>query len=96
VFIRPYLRPGLGRHRLDRLSVATVQSWLNGRLAAGGSIAKVHVMRRVLAAALTRAMREELISRNVVRLAALPSERPARQQPWSSVEARTFPARRPR
>ena len=76
MFIRLYLRPGLGRHRLDRLSVATVQSWLNGRLAAGDSIAKVHVMRTVLAAALTRAMREELVSRNVARLATLPPERP--------------------
>lgn len=90
VFIRLYLRPGLGRHRLDRLSVATVQSWLNSRLAAGDSIAKVHVMRRVLTAALTRAMREELISRNVARLATLPPDRPARQHPWSAAEARAF------
>ncbi len=90
VFIRLYLRPGLGRHRLDRLSVATVQSWLNSRLVTGDSIAKVQVMRRVLAAALTRAMREELISRNVARLATLPSESPARLQPWSAAEARAF------
>ena len=90
VFIRLYLLPGLGRHRLDRLSVATVQSWLNSRLAAGDSIAKVHVMRRVLTAALTRAMREELISRNVARLATLPPDRPARQHPWSAAEARAF------
>jgi integrase len=90
VFIRLYLRPGLGRYRLDRLSVSTVQSWLNSRMAAGDSIAKVHVMRRVLTAALTRAMREELISRNVARLATLPPDRPARQQPWSAAEARSF------
>lgn len=90
VFVRLYLRPGLGRHRLDRLSVATVQSWLNDRLAAGDSVAKVQVMRRVLAAALTRAMREELISRNVARLATLPPERPTRLQPWSVAEARAF------
>lgn len=69
---RLYLRPGLGRYRLDRLSVAVVQSWLNSRLAAGDSIAKVHVMRTVLGSALTRAMREELVSRNVARLATLP------------------------
>jgi integrase len=70
--------------------VATVQSWLNSRLAAGDSIAKVHVMRRVLAAALTRAMREELISGNVARLATLPPDSPARQRPWSAEEARAF------
>jgi len=56
---------GLGRYRLDRLLVAVVQSWLNSRLAAGDSIAKVHIMRTVLGAALTQAMREELVSRNV-------------------------------
>jgi hypothetical protein len=36
VITRLYLVPSLGRHRLDRLSVATVQSWLNGRLAGIG------------------------------------------------------------
>ena len=87
---RIYLRPGLGRYRLDRLSVAVVQAWLNSRLAAGDSIAKVHVMRTVLGAALTRAMREELVARNVARLVTLPPDRPARQQPWSASEALAF------
>jgi integrase len=90
VMIRLYLKPGLGRHRLDRLSVATVQSYLNGLLQAGDSAAKVHVIRMVLGAALTRAMREELIQRNVARLAALPPAPPARNQPWSADEARRF------
>ena len=87
---RLYLRPGLGRYRLDRLSVAVVQAWLNSRLAAGDSSAKVHVMRTVLGAALTRAMREELVSRNVARLVTLPPDRPDRQQPWSAAEALAF------
>ena len=81
---------GLGRYRLDRLLVAVVQSWLNSRLAAGDSIAKVHIMRTVLGAALTQAMREELVSRNVARLVTLPPNRPARQQPWSPNEALAF------
>jgi len=55
--VRLYLRPGLGRHRLDRLTVATVQAFFNVRLAAGDSVAKVQVMRVVLGAALTRARR---------------------------------------
>jgi integrase len=67
-----------------------VQSWLNGRLAAGDSIAKVHVMRTVLGSALTRAMREELVSRNIARLVTLPPDRPARQRPWSASEALAF------
>src|ERR1019366_5721363 len=90
VMVRLYLRPGLGRHRLDRLSVATVQAYLNGRLHGGDSPAKVHEIRMVLGAALTRAMREELIQRNVARLATLPSAPTARRQPWSPAEARQF------
>lgn len=88
--VRLYLRPGLGRYRLDRLTVATVQAYLNGCLQAGHSSAKVHAIRKVLSAALTRAMREELVPRNVARLASLPPERPARQRPWSAEEARRF------
>src|SRR5215472_2778961 len=72
VMVRLYLKPGLGRHRLDRLSVALVQAYFNERLRSGDSPAKVHVIRMVLGAALTRAMREELIHRNVARLATLP------------------------
>jgi hypothetical protein len=92
VMVRLCLRPGLGRHRLDRLSVAAVQSYFNGRLQAGDSAAKVQVIRTVLGAALTRAMREELIQRNVARLATVPPAPPARNQPWSADEARRFPA----
>ncbi len=88
--IRLYLRPGLGRHRLDRLSVPTVQAFFNARMAAGDSTAKVQVMRVVLGAALTRAMREELVSRNVARLATLPSAPSQHRRPWSPDEAGQF------
>jgi integrase len=93
VMVRLYLRPALGHHRLDRLSVVAVQDYLNGRVRAGDSLAKVHVIRAVLAAALTRAMREDLVPRNVARLAALPPAVAARQQPWSADEARRFLSR---
>jgi hypothetical protein len=49
-----------------------VQQFLNGKLADGHSIRNVHLMRQILSAALTRAIRDELISRNVARLAELP------------------------
>ena len=90
VMVRLYLKPGLGRHRLDRLSVATVQAYFNDRLRAGDSAAKVQAIRMVLSAGLSRAMREELIHRNVARLATLPPAPPARIQPWSGDEARAF------
>lgn len=88
--VRLYLKPGLGKRPLARLRVAEVQAFFNDQLHAGHSVAKVHVMRMVLAAALTRAMREELIFTNVARLATLPSAPAARNRPWSADEARRF------
>jgi hypothetical protein len=79
--VRLYLRPGLGQHRLDRLSVQTVQSFFNVRLMAGDSVALVHIMRPVLGAVLACAMREELLQRNIARLTALPAAAPDRRQP---------------
>ena len=90
MMIRLYLKPGLGSVPLGRLSVARVQSFLNGQLAAGQSIRNVQVMRTVLSLALTRAMREELIVRNVARLAELPAWERQSITPWTVTEARQF------
>lgn len=88
--VRLYLKPGLGTAPLTRLSVTRVQAFLNGQLAAGRSIRRVQIMRTVLSSALTRAMREELIMRNVARLAELPGWERQPVIPWSSAEARAF------
>jgi len=87
---RLYLKPGLGHYWLRQLSVAHVQRFLNAQLAAKQSLRNVHMMRQVLSAALTRAAREELVSRNVARLAELPSWQPAEVQAWSADEALAF------
>jgi integrase len=47
-------------------------------------------MRTVLSSALTRAMREELVARNVARLAELPTWERKPITPWTAAEARTF------
>jgi integrase len=57
---------------------------------AGDSLAKAHAIRAALAAALTRAMRDDLVARNVARLTVLPPAIAARQRPWSADEARRF------
>jgi integrase len=88
--VRLYLKPGLGNQRLDRLRVAKVQTFLNQQIKAGHSIPKVHIMRMVLGAALTRAMREELISVNVAHLATLPAAPTRKTKPWTADEARAF------
>ena len=43
-----YLRPGLGAQQLDRLTVATVQRYLNTRRAAGDSSQKPTMIPEVL------------------------------------------------
>lgn len=88
--VRLYLKPELGSQKLDRLRVAKVQSFLNQQVQTGHSVAKVHIMRMVLGAALTRAMREELIPVNVARLTTLPAPPPKKVKPWSADEARAF------
>ncbi len=88
--IRLYLIPGLGTRRLNRLSVAAVQMFLNQRLEKGDSVRKVQIMRTVLSAALTRAVREELIPRNVARLVELPQWQRGTIRPWTADEAKQF------
>jgi len=90
MIVRLYLIPGLGNRRLTSLSVPVVQDFLNQRLEKGDSVRKVQVMRTVLSAALTRAVREELLVRNVARLAELPESKRATIHPWSASEARQF------
>ena len=85
-----YLKPGLGHYWLRRLSVPIVQSFLNAKLAEGKSIRNVHIMREVLSAALTRAVREERVSRNVARLIELPGREAQDIRPWSADEAIEF------
>ncbi len=67
-----------------------MQVFLNQRLETGDSVRKVQVMRTVLSAALTRAVREELIIRNVARLVELPEWQRGTIRPWSADEARRF------
>jgi integrase len=88
--VRLYLKPALGTVPLTRLTPARVQAFLNGQLAAGESIRKVQVMRTVLSSALARAMREELLIRNVARLVELPGWVRQTIVPWTVDEARSF------
>jgi integrase len=88
--VRLYLKPGLGAYSLSRLSVPIVQSFLNQKLDEGCSVRKVQIVRTTLSAALTRAMREELVGRNVARLVELPEWQQSEVFPWSAEEAKQF------
>ncbi|MEU8628973.1 site-specific integrase [Streptomyces sp. NPDC048669] len=88
--VRIYLKPGLGRQTLGSLTVSEVQKFVNQLLIDGQSVPNVHVIRKVLSAALTRAERDELTSRNVARLVELPSEERKEIKPWSLAEVVRF------
>jgi integrase len=90
MIVRVHLAPALGTYELKRLSVPVVQAFLNSKLRAGLSVRNVQVMRQVLSAALSRAVREELITRNVARLVELPTWEPSVVVPWSPAEALAF------
>ncbi len=88
--VRLYLKPGLGSQLLNRLSVPLLQRYINQLLSDGHSIPKIHVIRKVLSAALTRAEREELVARNVARLVELPQEQRKEVKPWTVEEVSRF------
>lgn len=117
--VRLYIKPGLGAHRLDRLRVRDVQSWLNTlartcqccaqgkdqtRKARGrarccsigrccdstASPRTLRDVRTVLRSALSNAMAEELVEKNVAALVKTPKVRRRRIVAWTTDEARRF------
>lgn len=88
--VRLNLKPDLGTRSLRQLSVPMLQQYLDQQLASGKSVRKVQVIRSVLSAALTRAQREELLTRNVARLVELPTWERQRILPWTTGEAAKF------
>jgi integrase len=88
--VRLHLKPHLGKYALNTLSVHTVQIFLDQLQAAGTSEASIFQIRKVLSAALTWAMRKELIFRNVARLVELPSYAPHEAAYWNADEVGSF------
>lgn len=90
IIVRLFLKPSLGKRYLNELTVPMVQSFLNEQLIAGNSVRRVQQMRMTLSGALTKAMREELLDRNVARLVELPRWERSEIVPWTKEEARRF------
>ncbi|HTL42097.1 MAG TPA: site-specific integrase [Pseudolysinimonas sp.] len=88
--IRLHIKPYLGTRRLTHLSVTDVQTAINALLTSGHTPRTVHKMRTVLSAALSRALREELILRNVARLVELPAYERKEIRPWNVAQATRF------
>src|SRR5207253_3494286 len=64
----PVARPGRWRIRLDRLAAADVETFMAGKVKAGLSPRSVHHLRAVLRTALGRAMRWDMVGKNVAAL----------------------------
>jgi integrase len=72
------------------LTPQNVQPFFNQELASGKSARYVQMMREVLSSALTQAMREDLVMRNVARLVTLPTAERPDIKPWKADEALRF------
>jgi integrase len=90
MIVRLYLRPGLGSIQLTSLTVPMLQDYLNRIQRDGVTLAMAYEIRKVLSSALTRAMKEELLLRNVARLVDLAAHEAPEIKPWSVAEAVQF------
>ncbi|WP_435858851.1 tyrosine-type recombinase/integrase [Streptomyces pathocidini] len=86
---RLYLVPLLGTKRLESLSVADVRRFIT-RMQTTHTAATAKEAHRVLRTALTAAVREELITRNVASLVEPPRVKQREIRPWSLEETLTF------
>lgn len=87
--MRLYLVPLLGTKRLETLSVADVRRFIT-RMQNTHTAATAKEAHRVLRTALTAAVREELITRNVASLVEPPRVKQREIRPWSLEETLTF------
>lgn len=90
MLVKQHLKPGLGHHKLARLTPQQVQAHLNVKLASGLSARSVQYQRAVLRRALNQALKWDLVSRNVATLVEPPTARRFEIQPLSPSQARAF------
>jgi len=82
--------PGLKDIRLSKLTLQHVQQFFSQKLAAGNSPALVKYLRVVLRIALNRALKEDLIARNVAALATPPNVEKREITPFTPEQSSRF------
>ena len=87
---RTALIPAFDRIRLDRLHQSDVEKLFTDKTAAGLSARTVGYIRAVLRSALQQAMRDDLLTRNVAKLARAPRVRRYRPAPLDGTQAETL------
>ena len=85
---RLHIVPRIGRKKLVRLGVRDVRLMLDDLRASGAGARTIQYVHATLRAAMEHAYREELVSRNVVKLVRVESPRPEVKEPLSVEEAR--------
>ena len=88
--LRRHVIPALGRVELARLRPSDVEGMTAGMIDAGSAASTAALARRVLVVCLTDAARDELIVRNVARLARAPRTAQPFRRALSADEARAF------
>jgi len=95
--VRVHLKPALGRKRVFDLTVREVEDFLGAKAKEQSKLNRPYAastlrsLRAVLSGALTYAQRLDLVSRNVARLARIPStEAPKDRRAMTTILARTF------
>ncbi len=88
--VRKHLKPGLGKHRLAKLTPSHVQSFMNEKLEEGLSPRTVAYLRTVLRSALNKALEWGMVHRNVAALVKPPRSVRAEVVPFSPDEAKAL------
>jgi integrase len=88
--VRIHLVPDLGKHQLAKLTAQHVAALLRRKEAAGCTPQTVFRIRTVLGIALNRAVKLDLVARNVVSLVDSPKVPQTEVQPWTREEALRF------
>ncbi|MFE0700241.1 tyrosine-type recombinase/integrase [Streptomyces sp. NPDC058872] len=88
--VRIYLAPHLGKKPLVKLTPAQIRTFMAAlKREKVGAATRFEVL-RILRNALNRAMREELLTRNVALLVDMPKVSKDKAKPWNAREAITF------
>ena len=87
---RLHILPRIGQKGLSRLAVRDVRVMLDDLRAAGAGARTIQYVHATLRAAMEHAYREELVTRNVVKLVQVERPRPEVRVPLSAEEARSL------
>ena len=85
-----YIIPSIGKIPLQNLGVRHVQTAIDSLFQRGVGVPTIQKFKQVLSSCLTRAMREEIVFRNVAQLVELPKYSPKDITPWTVEQSKLF------